>query len=177
MTIDPPSAPNYAALKLLVLDVDGVLTDGGLFVGDDGRSFKRYSILDGAGLVYWKRAGLDVVIISGHASETVKARFASLGVDEIHVGVKDKLPVFLDVLARRGVKPTEAAVVGDDFMDLPLLRRAGFAAAPPHAHAEVRAAVHLVTNTEGGYGCAREVIEHVLSRAGRLDAVVETYRR
>jgi 3-deoxy-D-manno-octulosonate 8-phosphate phosphatase (KDO 8-P phosphatase) len=177
MNVDPPSAPDYAALKLLVLDVDGVLTDGGIYVGDDGGTFKRYSILDGAGVVYWKRAGLDVAIISGHASETVKARFTSLGVDEIHVGVKDKLEVFTTTLARRGLSPRETAVVGDDFMDLPLLRRAGFSAAPPAAHPEIRAAVHHVTRAEGGRGCVREVVELLLARAGRLDAVLAPYRR
>jgi 3-deoxy-D-manno-octulosonate 8-phosphate phosphatase (KDO 8-P phosphatase) len=169
--------PDYAALKLLVLDVDGVLTDGGLYVGDDGRTFKRYSILDGAGLVYWKRAGLLTAIISGHASDTVRARFESLGVDEIHVGVKDKLAAFEEILARRGLTARETAAIGDDFMDLPVLRRAGFSAAPPHAHPEVLAAVGYVTKNGGGRGCVREVVERLLVRAGRFDAVVAPYRK
>jgi 3-deoxy-D-manno-octulosonate 8-phosphate phosphatase (KDO 8-P phosphatase) len=177
MTPDAPAAPDFAALKLLVLDVDGVLTDGGLYVGDDGGSFKRFAILDGAGLVYWREAGLRTALISGHASDAVKARFQGLGVEEIHVGVKDKLAVFEDLLRRLGVAARETVAVGDDYMDLPVLRRVGFAACPPHAHAEIRAVAHLVTRAEGGYGCVREVIEHVLARAGRLDAVVGRYRR
>jgi 3-deoxy-D-manno-octulosonate 8-phosphate phosphatase (KDO 8-P phosphatase) len=177
MTPDSPAPPDFAAIKLLTLDVDGVLTDGGLYVGDDGRSFKRFAIIDGAGLVYWREAGLRTVLISGHASEATKARFQNLGVEEIHVGVKDKLAAFEDVLRRLGLAAHEAAVVGDDYMDLPLLKRAGFAAVPPHAHEECRAVAHLITRAEGGYGCVREVIEHVLVRAGKLDAVVARYRR
>jgi 3-deoxy-D-manno-octulosonate 8-phosphate phosphatase (KDO 8-P phosphatase) len=169
--------PDYAALKALVLDVDGVLTDGGLYVGDDGATFKRFSILDGAGLVYWRRAGLPFFIVSGHASEATRARFTALGAEEVHVGVKDKLEVFEDVLSRRGLKASEVAAVGDDYMDLPILRRAGFAATPPHAAELCRDAAHLVTRAEGGRGCVREVVEHLLTRRGALEGVLAPYLR
>ena len=167
---------DLGAIRFLVLDVDGILTDGTLYVGEDGKSFKRFAIVDGAGLVYWRRAGLDVALISGHAFEGVVARFRALGIDEVHVGVKDKLAAFLDVLSRHGLEPRQVAVMGDDLMDLALLKRAGFAATVATAHEECRRVAHYVTAAPAGRGAVREVVELILRAQGRLDAIVEPYR-
>jgi 3-deoxy-D-manno-octulosonate 8-phosphate phosphatase (KDO 8-P phosphatase) len=167
---------DLTTIRLLVLDVDGILTDGTLYVGDDGHAMKRFSIIDGAGLVYWQRSGLKAALISGHASVAVVERFRGLGIEEVHVGVKDKLAVFLDLLGRLGLGPRDAAVMGDDLMDLGLLRRAGFAATVKTAHEECRRVAHYITQHDAGHGAVREVIELILKAQGRLDAIVESYR-
>jgi 3-deoxy-D-manno-octulosonate 8-phosphate phosphatase (KDO 8-P phosphatase) len=171
-----PPAFDLASIRLLVLDVDGILTDGFLYVGDDGRAMKRFSIVDGAGIVYWQRAGHQAAVISGHASEGVVHRFRALGLAEVHVGVKDKLATFLDVLARQGLEPREVATMGDDLMDLPLLKRSGFAATVAEAHEECRRVAHYISQRPAGRGAVREVIELILKAQGRLDAVIEPYR-
>jgi 3-deoxy-D-manno-octulosonate 8-phosphate phosphatase (KDO 8-P phosphatase) len=171
-----PQPFDLAKIRFLVLDVDGILTDGFLYIADDGTAMKRFAIVDGAGLVYWRRAGLKVAIISGHASEAVTHRFRGLGIEEVHVGVADKLATFLDVMKRHGLSPSEAAVMGDDLMDLALLRRAGFAATVTSAHEECRRIAHYIAERPAGSGAVREVIELILRAQGRLDAIVESYR-
>jgi 3-deoxy-D-manno-octulosonate 8-phosphate phosphatase (KDO 8-P phosphatase) len=171
-----PPAFDLTPIRYLVLDVDGILTDGLLYVADDGTAMKRFSILDGAGLVYWQRAGLKVALISGHAFEGVVHRFRALGIEEIHVGVKEKLATFLDVLGRHGLDPKEVAVMGDDLMDLSLLKRAGFAATVSTAHDECKRIAHYIAQRPAGQGAVREVIELILRAQGRLDAIVEPYR-
>jgi 3-deoxy-D-manno-octulosonate 8-phosphate phosphatase (KDO 8-P phosphatase) len=171
-----PVSFDLAPIKLLVLDVDGILTDGLLYVGEDGKAMKRFSIVDGAGLVYWQRAGLKVALISGHAFEGVVHRFRPLGIEEIHVGVKDKLATYLDVTSRHGIAQREVAAMGDDLMDLAILKRAGFAATVSGAHEECRRAAHYIAQRPAGNGAVREVIELILRAQGRLDAIVEPYR-
>jgi 3-deoxy-D-manno-octulosonate 8-phosphate phosphatase (KDO 8-P phosphatase) len=171
-----PRAFDLAKIRFLVLDVDGILTDGSLYLSDDGTAMKRFAIIDGAGLVYWRRAGLKVAIISGHASEAVVHRFRALGIEEVHVGVIEKLATFLDVMSRHGLQPEEVAVMGDDLMDLALLRRAGFAATVTSAHEECRRIAHYIAERPAGHGAVREVIELILRAQGRLDAIVESYR-
>ena len=171
----PRSQPDWNSLQLLVLDVDDVLTDGSLFVTDDGVASKRFSILDGAGLVYWKRAGFDVAIISGHSAPSTVSRMLTLGITDVQIGVKDKLAAFTEVIGRRGIGPERCAVMGDDLMDLPLLRRAGFAAVPPIAHDSCKRLAHYVTTTAAGSGAVREVVELLLSRKGLWDGIVESY--
>lgn len=168
---------DLSAIRFLVLDVDGILTDGMLYVSDEGSTAKRFAIVDGAGLVYWQRADLKAAIVSGHASEGVVLRFRELGLTEIHVGVKDKLATFLDLTARYGLEQREVAVMGDDLMDLPLLKRAGFAATVASAHEECKRIAHYITKREAGRGAVREVIELILRAQGRFDAVVESYRK
>jgi 3-deoxy-D-manno-octulosonate 8-phosphate phosphatase (KDO 8-P phosphatase) len=170
------AAFDLAAIRLLVLDVDGILTDGMYYVGDDGNAFKRFSIVDGAGLVYWQRVGHRVALISGHASEAVVRRFRGLGIEEVHVGVKEKLAAYLDLLQRHGLAPEETAVMGDDLMDLGMLRRAGFAATVATAHEECRKIAHYITESPPGRGAVREVVELILRAQGRLDAIIASYR-
>jgi 3-deoxy-D-manno-octulosonate 8-phosphate phosphatase (KDO 8-P phosphatase) len=168
---------DLSAIRFLVLDVDGILTDGMLYVSDQGTTSKRFAIVDGAGLVYWQRAGLKAAIVSGHVSEGVVIRFRELGLTEIHVGVKDKLATFLDLLSRYGLTERDVAVMGDDLMDLPLLKRAGFAATVASAHEECKRIAHYITAHGAGRGAVREVIELILKAQGRFDAVVESYRK
>jgi 3-deoxy-D-manno-octulosonate 8-phosphate phosphatase (KDO 8-P phosphatase) len=170
------AAFDLAKIRFLVLDVDGILTDGFLYVGEDGKAMKRFSIIDGAGLVYWQRAGHAIAIVSGHAHEGVVHRFRGLGIEDVHVGVKDKLAAFLDILARRGISPAEVATMGDDLMDLPLLRRSGFAATVSGAHEECLRAAHYVAQRPGGQGAVREVVELILRAQGRFEAIIGPYR-
>lgn len=170
------AAFDLAAIRCLVLDVDGILTDGLLYVAEDGAAMKRFSIVDGAGLVYWQRVGHQVALISGHAFEGVVHRFRALGIEEIHVGIKDKLSVFLDLIARHGLQPREVATMGDDLMDLPLMKRSGFAATVGDAHEECRRVAHYISQRPAGHGAVREVVELILKAQGRLDAIIEPYR-
>ena len=166
-----------AAVELLVLDVDGVLTDGGIMLDAEGREIKRFSALDGAGLKYWQRAGGQVAIISGRDSPAVAARAAELGVTAVYQNAKRKLPAYEAVLGRLGMTDARTAVMGDDLPDLPLLRRAGLALAPANAVEEVRAAAHYVTASRGGEGAVREAVEMLLKQAGRWDDIMARYRQ
>ncbi len=168
---------DFHRLQLLVLDVDGILTDGRLYVGADGQDWKAFSILDGAGIKLWMQAGFRVAVISGHASEAVKRRFERLGVTEVHVGVAEKRPVLDQILAKAGLSPASIAVMGDDLVDLPLFRGAGFTATVPGAHLEVRARAQFVTERPGGSGAVREVIDLVLKEKGLYAALVQSYLR
>ena len=174
---DDGHAADAAAVELLVLDVDGVLTDGGIMLDADGREIKRFSALDGAGLKYWQRAGRQVAIISGRDSPAVAARAAELGVAAVCQNAKQKLPAYEAVLARLGMTDARTAVMGDDLPDLPLLRRAGFALAPANAVEDVRAAADYVTAARGGEGAVREAVEMLLKQAGRWDDIMARYRQ
>jgi len=154
------------AIRILVLDVDGVLTDGGIFMGTDGAEFKRFSIKDGLGIKLAMEAGLKVAVISGHASEATKRRFKNLGVEDVVVGAIDKRRPFADLLSKHGLAPSNAAVIGDDLLDIPILIQAGFAATVPDSPDEVRAHVDYVTKRQGGDGAVRELVEHLLKAQG-----------
>ncbi len=151
-----------ARVRLLVLDVDGVLTDGGLLYGAAGEEIKRFDVHDGWALVAARRAGLAVCVISGRASAAVTRRMAELGITEVHQGIVDKPGRLREIVARLGLAPSEVAVMGDDLPDMPLLRSAGLALAPANAVPEVRQAAHWVTRRPGGHGAAREAIEMIL---------------
>ena len=147
-------------MKAAIIDVDGVLTDGTLFVGADGEVMKPFSVLDGHGLKLLRAGGIEPLVITGRDSAAVRRRLADLGLARVVFGAGDKLAAAEQQLAEIGVGGADAAVIGDDWPDLPLLDRAGFAAAPPNAHAEVRAAAHYVTRARGGEGAARGVAGH-----------------
>lgn len=161
MTTRPLSA-RAARIRLLVLDVDGVLTDGGLLYGASGEEWKRFDVQDGLALAVAQRAGLTLAVISGRASPTVTRRMQELAVSEVHQGVADKLAVFEALLTRVGVLPAEVAVMGDDLPDLPMMKRAALALAPANAVREVRRAAHWVSRRSGGGGAVREAIEMLL---------------
>lgn len=164
-------------IRLLVLDVDGVLTDAGVYIAADGSDTKRFSIKDGLGIKIAMEAGLGVAIISGHASEATVHRFRGLGVEDVIVGALDKTPPFNELLQRHGLEARQVAAMGDDLPDLPLLRAAGFAATVPDAPVEVRGAADLVTQRHGGEGAVREVIEHILKAQGRWADIVSRFDR
>jgi 3-deoxy-D-manno-octulosonate 8-phosphate phosphatase (KDO 8-P phosphatase) len=155
-------AARAAKIRLLVLDVDGVLTDGRLLYGPAGEEVKRFHVRDGFALVAARRAGLGVAVISGRASAAVTRRMAELGVDEVHQGVDDKRECLDALCARLGVERGQVAAMGDDLPDLPLLGEAGVALAPADAVQEVRRVAHWTSRYPGGRGAVREAVEMLL---------------
>ena len=158
-------------MRAAIFDVDGVLTDGSLYIGEQGEIFKAFSVLDGQGLKLLVAAGIVPIVITGRDSPAVRQRVADLGLPHAVFGAKDKLLVAQAKLLELGLAWPDVAVIGDDWPDLPLLLRAGFSAAPPNAHAEVRAVVDHVTALGGGRGAAREFCDLLLVACGRYGAL------
>jgi 3-deoxy-D-manno-octulosonate 8-phosphate phosphatase (KDO 8-P phosphatase) len=154
-------------LKAAIFDVDGVLTDGRIYIGEQGEGFKAFSTLDGHGLKLLDQGGITPIVITGRDSPAVRRRVADLGLKHAVYGAKDKLAVAQPLLDRLGLAWDQVAAMGDDWPDLPLMLRAGFACAPAQAHAEVRAVAHHVTAAPGGHGAARECCDLLLMAAGR----------
>ncbi len=150
------------AIQLLVLDVDGVLTDGRLYLSAHGEEFKVFHVRDGSGLVALRKAGIDIAIISGRDSPAVQRRADELGIRHVRQGVADKAAVLDELLRETGAKLEEVACVGDDTPDVPILRKARLAVAVADAHAAAIAAAHLVTQAKGGRGAVREVCDLLL---------------
>ena len=159
-------------LKAAIFDVDGVLTDGRIYIGELGESFKAFSTLDGHGLKLLAEGGITPIIITGRDSPAVRRRVADLGLEHAVYGAKDKLAVAQPLLDQLGLDWAEVAAMGDDWPDLPLLTRAGFACAPAQAHAEVKAVAHYVTQAAGGHGAARECCDLMLQACGRYAALL-----
>jgi len=153
----------FARVRLLLLDVDGVLTDGGLWYLAEGPAAVRFHVRDGYGLVLARRAGLLVGLVSGRDLPQVRRRAEELGLDEIHLGVREKGPVVEEILARRGLVPEDACFVGDDLLDLPALARVGLPVAVADAAPQVREAAAWVTTLPGGHGAVREVVDRLLA--------------
>jgi 3-deoxy-D-manno-octulosonate 8-phosphate phosphatase (KDO 8-P phosphatase) len=164
-------------LKLLVLDVDGVLTDGGILYTDDGREMKRFHAADGAAIKRLQAAGVAVAILTGRQSPMVARRAEELGIDLLRQGSDEKLPRFGKLLEEAQVQPDEAAYMGDDLVDLPCLVAAGFAAAPANARPDVRCRVDYVTTAAGGAGAVAELAEHILDQRGQWQAMVEDFEQ
>ena len=153
-------------IKAAIFDVDGVLTDGRIYISERGEEFKAFSTLDGHGLKLLAMAGITPIIITGRDSPAVRRRVADLGLQHAAYGAKDKLAVAEPFLAQLGLQWSEVAAMGDDWPDLPLMTRAGFACAPAQAHAEVKAIAHHITAQDGGHGAARECCDLLLSAGG-----------
>lgn len=162
-------------IRAVLLDVDGVLTDGGLYYGVDGEALKRFHTLDGLGLKLLARAGVAVVVISGRDSPALRRRLADLGVERVHLGVAHKLPVAEAVLQALQLEWEQVAAMGDDWPDLPLLARAGFACAPPGAHVQAQALADHVTARAGGDGAVRELCDLLLVASGRYRDLLEAH--
>jgi 3-deoxy-D-manno-octulosonate 8-phosphate phosphatase (KDO 8-P phosphatase) len=160
-------------MKAAIFDVDGVLTDGRLYIGEHGETVKAFSTLDGHGLKLLKQGGITPLIITGRDSAAVRRRVADLGLDHAVYGAHDKLAAAQALLTQHAWAWSEVAAIGDDWPDLPLLTRAGFACAPANAHAEVKAVAHHVTNASGGHGAAREFCDLLLMAAGRYAALLQ----
>lgn len=167
LAIEPALLLQAQGMRAAIFDVDGVLTDGRIYVGEHGELFKAFSTLDGHGLKLLARCGITPIVISGRDSAAVRRRIADLGIEHAVYGVADKLAAAETVLAQLGLDWPVVAAMGDDWPDLPLLVRAGFACAPANAHIEVRARAHHVTSAGGGHGAARECCDLLLTAAGR----------
>ncbi|MBA4064018.1 MAG: phenylphosphate carboxylase subunit delta [Isosphaera sp.] len=165
-------AARAARIELLLLDVDGVLTDGGIVYADDGAELKRFHVRDGSGLKLWHGLGKRTAIVSGRASRAVERRAAELGIAPVLQGRSDKLPAFEAVLAATGLSADQVCAVGDDLPDLPVLRRVGLAVAVADACPEVRAGADYVTAVPGGRGAVRDTVEWMLKLRGEWDRVV-----
>ena len=176
-TLDFPPELLLAAqgVRVAFFDVDGVLTDGGLYLSDQGETIKRFNILDGLGLKLLQRAGITPAVITGRDSKPLRRRLEALGIANVYYGTEDKRPAAEKTLAALGFDWSQAAAMGDDWPDLPVLRRCAFAVAPANAHVEVRNAVRYVTQARGGHGAAREFCDLLLVASGRYAQLLEAY--
>ena len=165
------------AIRLLVLDVDGVLTDGRLYYADDGVELKAFNIQDGLGLRMLSASGVIIAIISGRRSTALERRAENLGVEHVFQGVNDKLSVFQELLTRLSLGARTAAAIGDDLPDLPVLRRCELAVSVPDAPALVRDHAHYVTQRRGGHGAVRELCEMIMTAQGNLEARLQEFMK
>ena len=163
-------------IRLVFFDVDGVLTDGGLYFGETGETIKRFNTLDGHGLKLLQRAGITPVVITGRDSKPLRVRLAALGIEHAHYGTEDKRPAAEQTLKELGLEWHQAAAMGDDWPDLPALALAGLAAAPADAAAPVRAAAHWVSNSLAGHGAVRELAEYLVEARGQFQALLARHR-
>jgi 3-deoxy-D-manno-octulosonate 8-phosphate phosphatase (KDO 8-P phosphatase) len=164
-----------AAIRLIVFDVDGVLTDGGLFIGDDGQEYKAFNSKDGHGMVMLQQSGVEIAIITGRTSEVVRIRMASLGIERVYQGKREKLPAYEEIKKITGFDDEQIAYVGDDVVDLPVMTRVGFAVAVQDAHPLAKQHAHWVTPSGGGRGAAREVCELIMDAQGTLQSALRPY--
>ena len=166
---------DFSKIKLLAMDVDGVLTNGCVIVNSDGSESKAFSLLDGHGVKLWHRAGGQSAMISGRASGATTVRAEQLSIGFVRQGCKKKLPAFEELLAEAKVSADEVIFIGDDLLDIPLVRRAGFGVAVANAVDELKEVADYVTTKRGGEGAVREVIEIVLKATGKWDGLMERY--
>jgi 3-deoxy-D-manno-octulosonate 8-phosphate phosphatase (KDO 8-P phosphatase) len=162
-------------IRLIAFDVDGIMTDGGLYLSDSGEEFKRFNSLDGHGLKMLRASGVEPAIITGRTSRCVELRAQNLGITHLYQGVEDKLAAMHDLLGKLGLDLEVAAYMGDDVVDLPVMRRASLAITVPEAPQVVRSHAHYVTRRQGGHGAVREVCELLMSAQDTLDAQLATY--
>ena len=163
------------AVQLVIFDIDGVLTSGTLFFDNNGEEYKAFNSLDGHGLRMLFECGLQAAVITGRKSDLVKHRMQDLGVTAIYQGYRDKRPAFAELLQETGLKPEQVAYVGDDVIDLPVMKKAGLAIAVQNAHDFVKHHADYVTLKDGGNGAAREVIELILDAHGLLEDKLRSY--
>lgn len=160
-------------VRVAFFDVDGVLTDGGLYFSEHGEAIKRFHTLDGHGLKLLQRAGITPAVVTGRDSPALRLRLQALGVTHVRYGTEDKRPAAEAILDELGLNWSQAAAIGDDWPDLPVLRRCAFAAAPPGAQAEVLAMAHHVTRAPGGLGAAREFCDLLLVASGHYARLLD----
>jgi 3-deoxy-D-manno-octulosonate 8-phosphate phosphatase (KDO 8-P phosphatase) len=153
-------------IRVVFFDVDGVLTDGGLLFSEAGETLKRFNTLDGHGLKMLQKVGITPVIITGRDSKPLRARLTALGITHAHFGTEDKRPAAEQTLQALGLDWTQAAAMGDDWPDMPVMRRSAFACAPVNAHNEVLGIAHYVTKAQGGHGAVREFCDLLLVASG-----------
>lgn len=173
LTFPPTLLLRAQPVRVAFFDVDGVLTDGSLYFSADGETLKRFHTLDGHGLKLLQRAGITPAVVTGRDSPALRRRLEALGVTHVRYGTEDKRPAAEAILAELGLDWNQAAAIGDDWPDLPVLRRCAFAAAPPAAQADVLAAVHHVTRAAGGQGAAREFCDLLLVASGHYARLLQ----
>ena len=164
-----------AQVKLMIFDVDGILTDGSLHFGAEGECLKTFNVLDGQGIKLLQDAGIITAIISARQSAIVAKRATDLGITHLLQGIHDKKHAFEELIAVLAVEPQHCGFIGDDVIDLPVLSHVGFSASVPNGHIEVRSRVDYVTQAAGGTGAAREVCDFILQAQGKYDQVLSKY--
>jgi 3-deoxy-D-manno-octulosonate 8-phosphate phosphatase (KDO 8-P phosphatase) len=162
-------------LKLLILDVDGVLTDGKLFFDNQGNEYKSFHARDGHGIKLLRQTGVEVAVISGRKSNSVALRMKNLGIEHVYQGHEDKLAAFNEIIGKIGITTEQAAHVGDDVLDLPIMTRVGLAIAVADANFAVKQRADWCTALPGGHGAVREVCDFIMQAQGRFDEVLNTY--
>jgi len=173
MAVAPATATERASrVKLMIFDVDGVLTDGGLLFTAEGDTMKGFNSMDGHGMKLLRQAGIDTAIITGRKSGIVAARVKDLNITYVYQGVQDKPAAFADLLRQTGLSAEQCGYMGDDWVDLAVMLRVGFAAAPANSHPEVIARAHWVSEARGGYGAAREVCDTLLRAQHKYEALL-----
>ena len=169
-TLNTELLARFKNIKLLVLDVDGVMTNGGLTIGDDGQEYKTFHAHDGLGMKLLKASGVEMAIITGRTSNVVKKRAESTGVAHFYQGAEDKLAAFNDLVSKSGLQANQCAFMGDDVVDLPPMLKCGLALAVPDSPTLVLNYAHYVTTKAGGHGAVREVCELIMQAQGTFDA-------
>ena len=175
LNFDPALLLRAQNVRVAFFDVDGVLTDGGLLFTESGETIKRFSTLDGHGLKMLQKAGITPAVITGRDSAPLRARLKALGITHVRYGTEDKAPAAQEMLNELGFDWSQAAHMGDDWPDMPVMQRAAFACAPSNAHIEVKAIAHYVTEREGGHGAAREFCDVLLVASGRYAELLKDY--
>lgn len=162
-------------VKLVIFDVDGVLTDGSIYLGDDGQQYKAFNSRDGHGMKMLQNTGVKIAIITGRISKVVEHRVAELGIEHVYQGQRNKLPVFESLIGELALRPNNVAYVGDDIVDLPVMTRVGLAICVQDAHPLVKRHAHWVAKSSGGHGAVREVCELIMDAQGMLSQVLNEY--
>lgn len=162
-------------IKVIVFDVDGVMTDGGLILGDDGQEYKQFHSQDGLGMKLLKASGVQMAIITGRTSKVVIKRAENTGIAHFYQGVEDKLEAFVELTQSLNISAEECAFMGDDVVDLPPMRKSGFAITVPHAMPLVKQYAHYITTLQAGRGAVREICEFIMRAQGTYDAQMARY--
>lgn len=163
------------SIRLIIFDVDGVLTDGSLFIGDDGQEYKAFNSKDGHGMVMLQETGVQIGIITGRTSEVVRIRMASLGIQHVYQGKREKLPAYNELKQALGLNDQQIAYVGDDVVDVPVMSKVGLAIAVQDAHELTKQHAHWTTPSGGGRGAAREACEMIMDAQGNLQRMLQAY--
>ena len=175
LTFEPALLLRAQGVRVAFFDVDGVLTDGGLFFTESGETIKRFSTLDGHGLKMLQKAGITPAVITGRDSAPLRTRLQALGISHVRYGTEDKAPAAQEILNELGLEWSQAAHMGDDWPDMAVMTRAAFACAPNNAHIEVKAIAHYVTQRDGGHGAVREFCDLLLIARGRYADLLRGY--
>ena len=175
LQIDPELLLRAQLVRVVFFDVDGVLTDGGLYFSEQGETLKRFNTLDGHGLKLLQKAGITPAVVTGRDSPALRLRLKALGVVHARFGTEDKRPAAEAILAELGLDWSQAAAMGDDWPDLPVMRRSAFACAPLNAQIDVKANAHYITEAAAGHGAARELCDLLLVASGKYAQLLAEY--